>query len=187
VALSSVFSLLDDQIDGQGAGVLDVGSGGVEVIVVGDDLVGTTHQFEQNPLRRTALMCRQDVPESGEVGHDTLKSEETLRTGIGFVALHDAGPLEAAHGPGAAISQEIDQHVMGVEIEHVEMRRRQEAGALLPGGHGDRFDDLDPERFDDGLHERSCLSSGGEGWGRACGTPRRAMWYKLGPDDVKRR
>ena len=53
--------LRDDQIDGFGAGELDVGAGGVEVRVVGDDVAFLAGHAEQDALGGAALVGGNDV------------------------------------------------------------------------------------------------------------------------------
>ena len=59
-------TLGDDQVDGLGAGVLDVGAGRIEMGVVGDGLSGATDRREQDLLGGPALVRRDDVFEREE-------------------------------------------------------------------------------------------------------------------------
>ena len=51
----------DDQIDGFGAGEFDVGAGGVEMRVVGDDVAFLARDAEENALGGAALVRGDDV------------------------------------------------------------------------------------------------------------------------------
>lgn len=44
------------------------------------------------------------------------------RARVGFVAHHDARPLRAAHGVGAAVRQKVNINVLGLQREHVVIR-----------------------------------------------------------------
>ena len=45
---------------------------------------------------------------------------EASSTSVGFVAAHDPGPLFAAHRPRAAVGQQVDKHIHGVDpADHV--------------------------------------------------------------------
>jgi hypothetical protein len=92
--------LVDHQIHGLRTGVFDIGSGGVEVVVVGNDFARATHQLEEDAFRRPALMGGQDMREPGELLHLVSEAIEALRTGVGLVTTHHRRPLQAAHGAG---------------------------------------------------------------------------------------
>ena len=61
---------------------------------------------------------------AGDLLQHRLEAEEARRAGVAFVGLHDAGPLLAAHRPGAAVGEQVDEHVLGRDQEHVEAGRR---------------------------------------------------------------
>ncbi len=94
------------------------------------------------------MMCLQ----AGQLADFVLEAEEAAGAGVGFVAAHDARPLVRAHGGGAAVGQQVDQHVLGRDGEQVIAAAAQEFLALLEGGELDRLDRLDLERLDDGFH-----------------------------------
>ena len=112
-------ALRDGQVDRLGPGELDVGPGGVEVGVVGEDLPRTAHRGEQDPLSRAALVCGQHVPEREEVGDGIAEAVEGRRPGVRLVAPLDAGPLLGGHGPGAGVGQQIHEDVLGGNPEEV--------------------------------------------------------------------
>ena len=45
-----------------------------------------------------------------------LEAVKGAGAGIRFIALHHAGPLAGGHGAGAAVGQQVDQHVVGFEL-----------------------------------------------------------------------
>ena len=59
-------SLVDHQVDGLRAGMLDVCPGCIEVIVARDDLARPADQLEQDALAGTPLMRRQDMRHPGQ-------------------------------------------------------------------------------------------------------------------------
>ena len=60
------------------------------------------------------------------------------------------------HRPRPRVSEEVDQHILGVELEYVVVRRADRRRSLRVGGLADRLDCLDAKRLDDGseLHGR---------------------------------
>ena len=71
-----IASFADDEIDGRRADPLDVGPCGVEVRVVGND-VTRSHEFGgEDPLRRSALVRGEHVPEPGQVLDHLQEPEE---------------------------------------------------------------------------------------------------------------
>ena len=81
-----------------------------------------------------------------------LEAPPGAAAGIALVALHHRRPLPVGHGARAAVGQKIDGDVLGVEQEHIVMRRRQPLHAPLARGDRQSFRHLDPERLDDGAH-----------------------------------
>ena len=65
-SIDGIATLGDDEVDGLGAGVLDVGARRVEVGVVGDDLARAADGREQDLLGGPALVRRDDVLEREE-------------------------------------------------------------------------------------------------------------------------
>ena len=63
----------------------------------------------------------------------------------------DGGPLVPAHRPGARVGEQVDQDIVGVKVEEVQPGGLHRDASLVPGGHADRLDGVDPERFDDRL------------------------------------
>jgi hypothetical protein len=90
-----VAALGDHQVDGGGAGVLDVGAGGVEVGVVRHDLARTADRREEDVLRRSTLVGGDHVLEREQVLDALEEAEPRRRPGIALVAALDRGPLVA--------------------------------------------------------------------------------------------
>ena len=146
-----VSTLLDHQVHRLSAGELHVGSGRVEVGVVGDHLAGAADDRVQDLLGGTALVGGDDVAER-EQSLDGL--EEDIPGGAAGVALVpalDRGPLVAAHRPGTGVGQEVDQDIVGMDPEQVPAGLLERPLALGLRGQADGLDRMDPERLDDRL------------------------------------
>jgi hypothetical protein len=159
-----VLALGDHQVDRLGAGVLDVGAGGVEVGVVRHDLARPADHREQDLLGGAALVGRDDVGEREQLLHRRLEAVPRRRAGVALVAVLHRRPLIARHRAGAGVGQQIDQHVVGVEREQVVAGLGQPRAALLERGEPNRLDRVDAKRLDDGLEAAS--SSNGTTWPR---------------------
>ena len=163
VLRGGVPTLVDHQVNGGRALGLDVGTRGVEVCVIGDDVVGFGHHREQDAFRRPALVGGYQVLERHQALDRLLETVKRWAAGIGLVALHDRAPLAGAHAGGARVGQQVDQHVVRVQGEEVVPGIPDQVLALLARGHPDRLDGLDAERFDDrlvgGVHFDSCRGS----------------------------
>src|SRR5690606_19621030 len=70
------------------AAIFDVGAGGVEVGVVGDDVTRLEQRAEKDTFGGPALMGGDDVLEPGDGAHRFLKAVEAARPGVGLVAAH---------------------------------------------------------------------------------------------------
>ena len=64
----------------------------------------------------------QDVRHAGQVAEHRLEAEPAPRAGVRLVAADHAGPLLAAHRRRAAVGQQVDDHVLGRDLEQVEVR-----------------------------------------------------------------
>jgi hypothetical protein len=146
-----VLAFFDDEIDGLGADEFDVGAGGVEVRVVGDDVAFLAGHTEQEALGGASLMGGDDVAVSEDVLDGILEAVEAAAAGVAFVAFHDGGPLVGGHGSGAGVGEEIDEDIVGGEKEEVVVGGFEELLAVLARRPADGFDALDAEGFDDGL------------------------------------
>ena len=170
-----VATLGDDEVDGLGAGGLDVGAGRVEMGVVGDDLARAADDAEQDLLGGAALVGGDDVLEREQLLDALQEANHDGEPGVALVAVLDGGPLVAAHRAGAGIGQQVDQDVVGVEVEQVVARRLEGRLPLLDRGQPDRLDRVDPERLDDrppAVHaaEHTRVAAGVT---RSCSRPRR--------------
>ena len=132
-------SLRDDQVPGLGALDLDVGARRVEMVVVRHDIARMQDRVEQDPLSGSSLVSRNDVRESGEVLDDRFEAIERPAPRIGLVGLHQSAPLRRRHGPGSGIGQQVDQHVLGLQPEHVVAGLLQRRGAILPARELERL------------------------------------------------
>ena len=184
VALEGVLGLRlvplgDHQVEGLRALELDVGARGVEVGVVGHDVAGLAHRREEDALGGPPLVGRDDVAIAEDVPHGRLEAVEAAAAGIGLVPAHHAGPLLGAHRAGSAVGEQVDDHVVGLDLEEVEARLLQDPLALLARRLADRLDGLDAEGLEDRAialalahdrHGRSSLPSSrlrrGHPWGR---------------------
>ena len=114
-----VVAFFDDQIDGFGADEFDVGAGGVEVGVVGNDVAFLAGHAEQDALGGASLMGGDDVTVAEDVLDGILEAVEAAAAGVAFVAFHDGGPLVRGHGAGAGVGEQVDQDIVGGEEEQV--------------------------------------------------------------------
>ena len=142
----------DGQVHGARAGEFDIGAGGIEVRVAGDDVAGLAQHGEEDALRRAALVRGDHVAEAGEFIDHVLQAEETLAAGVGFVTAHHRRPLLRGHGAGAGIGQQVDQDVTRWNQEKVIAGFPQVLLAFVARGVPQRLYALDAERLDDGLH-----------------------------------
>jgi hypothetical protein len=142
-------TLGDDEVDGLGAGRLDVRSRRVEVGVVRDDLARAADDAEQDLLGSPALVGRDDVLEREE-RLDALEERVPARTArVALVAVLDGRPLVAAHRAGPGVREEVDEDVLRVHVEQVVAGCLDGLGALDARGQADRLNRVDPERLND--------------------------------------
>ena len=120
-----------DEVDGLRAGVLDVGPGGVEVVVARDDLAGPADQLEQDALAGPPLVGGQDVRHAGQVARAPPRSGYQLRA-----PAYDSSPrIMPAHcslliaDVPLSVSRSM-MHVLGRDLEQVEVGRAQDRLAL---------------------------------------------------------
>ena len=146
-----VLAFFDDEIDGFGADEFDVGAGGVEVRVVGDDVALLAGHAEEDALGGASLMRGDDVAVAEDVLDGILEAVEAAAAGVAFVAFHDGGPLVGGHGSGAGVGEQVDEDIVGGEQEKVVVGGFEKLLALFAGGPADGFDALDAEGFDDGF------------------------------------
>src|SRR3954453_1570459 len=63
----------------------------------------------------------------------------------------DRSPLVAAHRSGPRVGQEVDDDVLGMDVEQVVARVLERSLTVVDGRHTDRLDRMDAERLDDRL------------------------------------
>ena len=110
------------QVDGLGATEFDVGARRVEVSVVGDDAARAADDREEDLLGGPSLVSGDHVLEGEELLDRLQEPIPRRRPGIALVAVLDGGPLVAAHRAGARVGQQIDDDVLGVDVEQVVAR-----------------------------------------------------------------
>ena len=92
------------QIDGRGAGELDVRPGRVEMGVVGHELARSADDREEDSLGGPALVRGDDVLECRSVRGPCLEAKEAPRAGVRLVAAHDARPIGRRSWPTVPLS-----------------------------------------------------------------------------------
>ena len=93
------------------------------------------------------MMCRN----GNSVRTDSTNAIPGRRPGVRLIAALDARPLVARHRAGPRVGQEVDDDVVGVEVEEVPAGLAEGGLALLHGLELDRLDRVDAEGLDDGL------------------------------------
>ncbi len=121
-------------------------------------MTGFGNQREEEMLRSAPLMGGDDVLEVHQILHGRFEPVEARRAGIALIAGHHRAPLRRAHGRRATIGQQIDQHVIRMQLEQIVARIFQQSFALVSRGHADRLDRFDAEGFDNGLHLSALLA-----------------------------
>ena len=155
-------ALGDRQIDSFSAGKLDVGTRGVEVSVVGNDVPFLTRDAEEDALSRAALVGGNDVPVTEDVLDGIPETVEAAAARVALIAFHDGGPLMGRHGAGAGIGEQVDEDIVGGQEKEIVVRGLQKFFALGASGPADGLNTLDAERLDDssGDHEGSFEACG---------------------------
>ena len=93
--------------------------------------------------------------EAEQIAGHRLQTVEGAAAGVRLITTHDCRPLLGAHRRGAAVGQQINEDVVGVQSEDVVARGPDQRRTFLAAGHADRFDRLDLERLDDRAHSVS--------------------------------
>ena len=154
---AGVRGLLHHEVQGLSPVVLDVGPGGVEVVVARNDGVALHGELEEYPLGGPPLVRRNDVAEPGEIPDDTVEAMEGAGSRVGLVADHHGAPLGGAHGRRPRIGQEIEGDPIRREGEEVIVGLDQVSLPRRSAGQCNGLDNLDPERLDDGRHSAISL------------------------------
>ena len=93
-----------------------------------------------------------DVVEAGELPYAVPESVPRLRPGVRLVPPHDPRPLLGRHRSRAGVREQVDQDVVRRDTEQVPVRLLQDLPTLLPAGHAQRLDRLDPKGLEDPGH-----------------------------------
>ena len=143
---------VDHQIHRGRTGVLRVRPRRVEVVVVGYDHVRPTQDLEQDSFARPPLVRREYVLETGDALQPIVEPVIADRARVRLVAAHDPRPLLAAHRSGAAVGEQVDQHVGSVDLKDVEPGALEDGLALGACCQSNRLNRLDSKRFDNRFH-----------------------------------
>ncbi len=162
-----VVRLRDREVDRLRPVPLDVGPGRVEVHVVGDDRSRAGEEGEQEVLGRPPLVRRDHVREPGQLLDGRLEVGEVPAPRVRLVADHHRRPLAVAHRRRPGVGQEVDVHLVGLQLEEVEPRPKERRLAFGRGGEADPLDDFDPVGFD----RRPKLTRSGRQWAADRGPP----------------
>ena len=146
----------DRNVDRAAAEIFDIGARRVEVRVRRDDLTRNADAGEKYALRSPPLVRGDHVAETEELFDARLEPEPRARARVRLVAAHDSRPLFRGHRPGSRIGEEVDEDILGANLEHVPTRLGENLASFLAGRHADRLDALDAERLDDRSHEFNC-------------------------------
>ena len=95
----------DHQIHSLGSDKFHIGTGGVEMRVVGDDITFLAGDAEEDALGGATLMRGDDVFVAENLLNGLLEMIEAPAAGVAFVAFHHGGPLVNGHSPGARVPE----------------------------------------------------------------------------------
>ena len=102
-------------------------------------------QCAQDMFGCSPLMGRDEVVETEDIGYGFFKNEVGACTCVGFVPLHDRGPLAVAHRPGSGIGEQIDVDVIRAKPKHVVSGSLDGCLPIFTTDPSDRFNGLDSE------------------------------------------
>src|SRR5262249_15604480 len=106
-----------------------------------------------DPLAGPALVGGEDVRHARQVAEHLLEVVPAPRAGVRLVAPDHPRPLLARHRRGAAVGQQVDDHVLSGDLEQIEPGAAEDGLSRLGRRELDRLDHLDLERLDDRLHD----------------------------------
>jgi len=132
--------------------ILDIGAGGIEMTVVGHPISGAYQSFRQDRLGGPSLMGGQYVGKTGDIPYGALETFPGPAAGVAFVPHHHGRPLGRGHGAGAAVGEQVDTAVVGVQQKDVVMRPLEGRGTLLGSGQVDGLRGFDAKGLDDRTH-----------------------------------
>ena len=95
------------------------------------------------------------MPEAEHILDGRFKPLIAVASGVRLITSHDARPLVAAHCPGSAISQQVDDDAIRWQFEQVVTRIAEKLLSLLSSRHVDRLNGLDAKWLNNGLHVTS--------------------------------
>jgi len=143
-----VIAFRDGQVNRIRAKHEQVRLGRVKMAVVRHYLAGFDQRLEQHAFRRPALMGWQDVRKAEHFLHRAFKMREAARAGIRLIPAHYSRPLRITHRAGAAVGQQVHEHVFRWHGEQVVVRFRQRVRALLRGSNLQLLNNFDTKWFD---------------------------------------
>jgi hypothetical protein len=155
--MSGVERFGNRQVNCLRAGVLDVGARGVEVHVAGDELAGSAQDGKEQVFGGSALVNGEDVAVAGQLAHSLFEAVVAAGAGVGFVPAEESSPLQVAHGGGAGIGEQVNEHILRTEPEDVVAGSAEELLPLFARGEADGFDNLDAEGLDGHSHGGSAV------------------------------
>ena len=144
--------LVDHQVGGFRALVLDVRARGVEVDVARHHLPGLQDRGEQQVLGDAPLVRGDDVAVAEDVADGRLEVIVVPAPGVGLVAQHEPGPLVVAHRRRAAVGEQVHVDRVRGHREDVEPRIADGVLALFAAHAPERLDDLDAKRLGGEAH-----------------------------------
>ena len=107
------------QVERLPALVFDVGSCGIEVGVVGNDVIRPHDLGEEDAFGGPSLMGGDHLRQAGQIPHRVEEAEEGPAPCVRLVAVEHPRPLGRGHGAGAGVGQQIDRDLISVEPEEV--------------------------------------------------------------------
>ena len=99
-------------------------------VLFGTTLPGPADRGEQDLLGGAALVRRDHVREREQLLHGLEEPEPRGRAGVALVAVLDRRPLVPGHRAGPGVGEQVDQHVVGMQVEQVVAGRADRGLAL---------------------------------------------------------
>src|SRR5207244_4238731 len=127
----------DHQVYGFGSDKLDIGTSGIEMSVVRNNVAFFAHHAEENAFGSPALMGGNDVPVTENILDGIAEVVEASAAGVTLVAFDQCRPLMRGHGAGPGVSQQVYEHIFGRQKKQIVMRGAEELVPLQTHGPGD--------------------------------------------------